>query len=165
MHQAVRHLLERDGRDHLSVPAIAVEAGVTPSTIYRRWGDLGQLLADVAVQQWRPDTAPTDTGSFRGDLQLWLEQYVEEMASAPGRAMLREVLGSAGPDGQARCMFYCTRQLDALRERGLQRGETVPDADRLIDRIVAPAMYRILFAGTAPTADALQSWLSLALQD
>lgn len=40
-----------DGREGLTVPAIAERAGVTPSTIYRRWGNLRELLSDVAVQR------------------------------------------------------------------------------------------------------------------
>ena len=69
-----------------TVPAAAARAGVTPSTIYRRWGDLSQLLADVAVEQLQPEQAPPDTGSFYGDLLAWLEQYFDEMSSVPGRA-------------------------------------------------------------------------------
>ena len=68
VHQAVRELQREQGRDGLTVPAVAARAGVTPSTIYRRWGDLSQLLADVAVEQLQPEQAPPDTGSFYGDL-------------------------------------------------------------------------------------------------
>ncbi|NWE73817.1 helix-turn-helix transcriptional regulator, partial [Pseudomonas gingeri] len=48
IHAAVRALLEEQDRSTLTVPQIAARAGVTPSTIYRRWGDLSELLADVA---------------------------------------------------------------------------------------------------------------------
>ena len=84
VHQAVRELQREQGRDGLTVPAAAARAGVTPSTIYRRWGDLSQLLADVAVEQLQPEQAPPDTGSFYGDLLAWLEQYFDEMSSVPG---------------------------------------------------------------------------------
>ena len=73
--------------------------GRDPSTIYRRWGDLSQLLADVAVEQLQPEQAPPDTGSFYGDLLAWLEQYFDEMSSVPGRALLRDVLGTPGHEG------------------------------------------------------------------
>ncbi|WP_244665061.1 TetR/AcrR family transcriptional regulator [Candidatus Symbiopectobacterium sp. 'North America'] len=80
IHQAVRELEQEMGRQALTIPAIATRAGVTPSTLYRRWGDLPQLLADVAVEKLRPDAEPQDTGSFTGDLEIWLNTYIEEMA-------------------------------------------------------------------------------------
>ncbi len=163
VHEAVQRLQVRDGRDALTIPAIATEAGVTPSTIYRRWGDLGQLLADVALEQLRPESPPEDTGSFAGDLRAWLSQYLEEMTSAPGRAMLRDVLGNASMEGQAQCMHFCTRQIDALRERALQRGDAVVATETLIDQVVAPLIYRILFAATAPDEADLERWLAPVL--
>ena len=54
IHSAVRALLEEQDRASVTVPQIAARAGVTPSTIYRRWGDLSVLLADVALARMRP---------------------------------------------------------------------------------------------------------------
>ena len=74
IHSAVRDLLQTQDRATLTVPQIAARAGVTPSTIYRRWGDLAALLADVAIARMRPDSEPANTGSLRGDLRAWAEQ-------------------------------------------------------------------------------------------
>lgn len=51
-----------------------------------------ELLADVAVERLRLDMLPIDTGSARGDLEVWTEQYCEEMSSGIGRDMMRDVL-------------------------------------------------------------------------
>ena len=145
------------------LPAIASKAGVTPSTIYRRWGDIKQLLADVAVEELRPETPPADLGSFEGDLRAWLEQYTEEMSSAPGRAMLRDVLGTPDLADAGRCMMFCTMQIDVIRERAVLRGErTVPNGT-IVDRVLAPAMYRILFAPEPPSKADLSTWVHSAL--
>jgi hypothetical protein len=48
------------------------------------------LLADVALARMRPDSEPANTGSLRGDLQAWAEQYLDEMSSEPGRNMMRD---------------------------------------------------------------------------
>mgnify|MGYP006177310963 CR=1 FL=1 len=64
IHTAVRQLLEEQDRSSLTVPQIATRAGVTPSTIYRRWGELAALLADVAVERLHPDSEPLDTGTL-----------------------------------------------------------------------------------------------------
>lgn len=63
MHAAVRELVAEVGREALTVPLVAARAGVTPSTIYRRWGDLHELLSDVAVERLRPETPRRTTGS------------------------------------------------------------------------------------------------------
>ena len=63
IHAAVRALLEERDRADLTVPQIAARAGVTPSTIYRRWGDLSALLADVALERMLPASPRTPAPS------------------------------------------------------------------------------------------------------
>ncbi|KHN57367.1 TetR family transcriptional regulator [Dickeya fangzhongdai] len=157
VHQAVRELQQEQGRTGLTVPAIAARAGVTPSTIYRRWGDLAQLLADVAVEQLQPEQPPADTGSFHSDLLAWLVQYVDEMSSAPGRAMLRDVLGTEGHAGAGKCDGFLRQQIEAIRERALAKGEQPVATDLIIRIVVAPLIYRILFANETPTAQAVEA--------
>lgn len=152
VHAAVRHLLEIEARADLTIPQIAAEAGVTPSTIYRRWGDLPDLLADVAVERLRPDADPADTGSTRGDLEAWFEQYVEEMSSEPGRAMIRDVLaGTSGPRNACQCVAFTRQQLQVIADRAIGHGEAAPDLDALIDHVVAPIVFRILFDEVPPS--------------
>jgi AcrR family transcriptional regulator len=154
VHQAVRSLLVATDRSDVTIPLIAAEAGVTPSTIYRRWGDLQELLADVAVERLRPDAPPKDTGSARTDLMQWAEQYADEMASGPGRAMIRDVLSSVATDSRnaGKCCGYTREQLQVIAGRARERGEDFPDVETVIDAVVAPIMYRILFDDAPPTA-------------
>jgi AcrR family transcriptional regulator len=140
----------KQGGEELTVPAIAARAGVTPSTIYRRWGTLAQLLSDVAVKRLRPDAEPVDSGDWRADLTGWLEQYAEEMASEPGRAMMRDVLSADRADNACTCSVYTCQQLDFIRARAIARGDTPPDTAVLMDRVIAPVIYRILFTREAP---------------
>jgi len=146
VHQATQALLAEGGRDALTVPQIAARAGVTPSTIYRRWGDLPQLLADVALQRMRPDSGPLDTGGLHSDLQAWVDQYLEEMSSAPGRAMLRDVLAATdGGQASSQCAGITRAQIEQILERARARGEPAPPAALLMERVVAPIVYRMLF--------------------
>ena len=92
VHLATQALLNEVGRSEINVPMIAERAGVTPSTVYRRWGDLAQLLADTAAERLRPIADPEDTGSLAGDLRAFVLQYAEEMGSPVGRALMRDVL-------------------------------------------------------------------------
>jgi AcrR family transcriptional regulator len=146
VHAAVRDLASEVGRDALTVPLVAQRAGVTPSTIYRRWGDLQELLSDVAVERLRPDTAPQDHGSLGADLTAWAEQFLDEMASPTGRAYIRDAL-LGDPDGSnaGQCSAYAADQIDVILTRAAERGEDAPDVETVVDAVVAPLMYRILF--------------------
>ncbi|MFF4486053.1 TetR/AcrR family transcriptional regulator [Streptomyces sp. NPDC001544] len=146
VHAAVRELASEVGRDALTVPMIAQRAGVTPSTIYRRWGDLQELLSDVAVERLRPETAPGDHGALRADLTAWAEQFLDEMSSPTGRAYIRDAL-LGDPDGSnaGQCSAYAAEQIDVILTRATERGEKTPDVETVIDGVVAPLMYRILF--------------------
>ncbi|MFP3709330.1 TetR/AcrR family transcriptional regulator C-terminal ligand-binding domain-containing protein [Paraburkholderia sp. SIMBA_009] len=149
---AVESLQREADQAELTVPAIAAAAGVTPSTIYRRWGTLAQLLSDVAVKRLRPDSEPVDTGALRDDLVRWLDEYVDELASGPGRALLCEILGAGSSENAQLCSGRVRQQLDAIRLRAIDRGETTPDTEALLDRVIAPVVYRILFAKQLPDA-------------
>ncbi|MFC9916691.1 TetR/AcrR family transcriptional regulator [Streptomyces sp. NPDC127197] len=146
VHAAVRELASEVGRDALTVPLVAQRAGVTPSTIYRRWGDLQELLSDVAVERLRPDTAPKDHGDLSSDLTAWAEQFLDEMASPVGRAYIRDAL-LGDPDGSnaGQCSAYAAEQINLVLTRAAERGDKTPDVETVIDRVVAPTMYRILF--------------------
>ncbi|MFD8377425.1 TetR/AcrR family transcriptional regulator [Streptomyces sp. NPDC059679] len=146
VHAAVRELASEVGRDALTVPMVAQRAGVTPSTIYRRWGDLQELLSDVAVERLRPETAPGDHGALPSDLTAWAEQFLDEMASPTGRAYIRDALLGDPDGGNAdQCSAYAAEQIDVLLARAAERGEQTPDVETVIDRVVGPLMYRILF--------------------
>lgn len=152
VHAAVEELARELGRDGLTVPLIADRAGVPPSTVYRRWGDLADLMADVAVQRLRPVSDPDDTGSMVGDLEAFVLQYAEEMSSKVGRSMLLDVLAASGGDPVTaeRCCAYTTTHLDTIRKRALSRSETPFETADAIDIVIAPIVYHILFGDREP---------------
>ncbi|MDF3917907.1 TetR/AcrR family transcriptional regulator [Salinicola salarius] len=160
VHQAVCELQAVTPRDELTVPRIAERAGVTPSTIYRRWGNLSELVADVSLERMRPDDDPLDTGTLAGDLQAWGEQYLEEMTSVPGQRALNDVMASADGGRRERCYRYGESLMGTLRERALVRGEGAPSVARLIDGIIAPMTYRLLYDPEAATTGNLQRWIA-----
>jgi AcrR family transcriptional regulator len=149
VHAAVRALQAERSRQEITVPLIAQHAGVTPSTVYRRWGDLTELLADVAAERLRPDSPPLDTGTLRGDLLAYGEQCLEEMSSPAGRAVLRDIVASSSPDLPAgRCDAYIRDQLGIITARAASRGECPPPVAEIVERLMAPITYSILFAVT-----------------
>ena len=157
IHSAVRDLLEEQDRATVTVPQIAARAGVTPSTIYRRWGDLSALLADVALARMRPDSEPANTGNLRSDVRAWAEQYLDEMSSEPGRNMMRDVQSSATP---GYCVSIIGGQLQTILDR--YPGEPNPGVDRLINLVVAPTVFRILFSAAALEVEELHRLIEIA---
>lgn len=149
VHQAVQAIDTELGRAALTVPLIADRAGVTPSTIYRRWGTLQDLLTDVALGSMRAEGAPVDTGTLLGDLHAWTEQYLEEMSSTVGLTMMHDVLASNRADAGCQCALFTASQIGLILERGAARGDVVPQVDAVMDTVVAPIIYRTLF-GPAP---------------
>jgi hypothetical protein len=68
------------------------------------------------------------------------------MASPPGRAYIRDAL-LGDPDGTnaGQCSAYAAEQIDVVLTRAADRGETAPGTETVLDRVVAPIMYRVLF--------------------
>jgi AcrR family transcriptional regulator len=153
VHDAVRRLGTTTDRNELTVPQIAAVAGVTPSTIYRRWGDLSALLADVAVQRLRPVADPEDTGAMASDLRVFIEQFMEEMSSPVGRALIRDVFSPPGVTYPVQCGGFTREHLATIVSRAKARGETAFDIDEVIDHVVAPIIYHILYGDRELTPD------------
>ena len=154
VHDAVRQLLTEVERSSITVPMLAERAGIPPSTIYRRWGDLSEVLADVAAERMRPQADPVDLGNARLDLEAWAEQYAEEMSSAVGRELLKDLFLPKGENIYAvRCCELVRGQLEAIAARSAARGERVFCVDEVIDRVVAPLVYHLLFGDRPVTGD------------
>jgi len=153
VHDAVRRLGTEAHRDELTVPQIAAVAGVTPSTIYRRWGDLSALLADVAVERLRPICDPEDTGAMISDLRVFIEQFMEEMSSPVGRALIRDVFSTPAETYPVQCSGFTQKHLATIASRAKARGETPFDIDEVTDHVLAPIIYHILFGNRELTLD------------
>jgi AcrR family transcriptional regulator len=161
VHAATRALLDEFDRTAITMPMIADRAGVTPSTVYRRWGGLASLLADVAAERLRPVAEPDDTGSTDGDLEAFVLQYAEEMSSRVGRALLRDVLAETDDASAAtRCCRYTYDHLETIAARARARGEGGFAPAEVIDRIIAPICYHILFGDRDVEPDYCRSLLS-----
>jgi AcrR family transcriptional regulator len=160
VHAATRALLDRLDRCDITVPMIAELAGVTPSTIYRRWGDLGSLLADVASETLRPICDPDDTGSTAGDIESFVLQYAEEMSSKVGRELMRDVLSEGDETASVKCYRYTYDHLGTIAARSRARGEEPVPPALVMDRVIAPICYHILFGDREVTPDYCRELLS-----
>jgi AcrR family transcriptional regulator len=153
---AVGELLVERGADGLSVDAVAERAGVHRTSVYRRWQDVGGLLADSfgTDDGW---TAP-DTGTLLGDLiALNREAFAALTADPPivlaliaasfRSAQAAAALTGFWQDRYARCAPVVTRAID--------RGELPPGTDphRVLIAATAPLYHRIVLLREPVPAD------------
>ena len=164
VHQSVRDMLATMDRADVTIPLIAQRANVTPSTIYRRWGDLQALLADVAASRLRPEGEPARIGSAREDLEAWVEQYADEMASGVGRQLLRDVLAVPDSANAEKCCTYTRCQLSVFIARAEAAGQSFPTLVELMDHVISPIIYRILF-DQAPGPDYVRKLVAKVMRE
>ena len=148
VHQAVTGLISERGYGKFTVGDIAARAGVADSSIYRRWGSLETLLADVALTRLNAQSPMPDTGSLAGDLRSYAAQVAREITGPDGLALLHLAIALSDDQGlQARDEVIADRgrQLQSMLDRAVARGERAPDALGVLDHVMAPMYIRVLF--------------------
>jgi AcrR family transcriptional regulator len=153
---AVRAELAERGYDGLSLDGVAARAGVHRATVYRRWRDVGGLLADVLEATTSDDDwQPQDTGSLLGDLSALNHENLAAMTAQPSiaaaliAASFRSEEAARGlrrlwEDRYARC--------EVIVGRAVRRGELPPDTDarQLLVAATAPLYHHLVLLRTPP---------------
>ncbi|WP_204290977.1 TetR/AcrR family transcriptional regulator [Micromonospora gifhornensis] len=146
--------LVQHGYDSLSIDVVAERSGVHRTTVYRRWRDVGGLLADVlheaSVDAWRPP----DTGSLEGDL---VEVNQEVHGALTGDPVTVALIAASFRSGQAATALraFWTDRYDRCTDivrRAVDRGE-IPagiDARRLLIAATAPLYHELVLLRSAP---------------
>lgn len=155
VHHAVEELLADGPSEALTIPLVAARAGVHPTTLYRRWGSLGDLMADVASSRFSGDIVVPDTGSLRGDLERWVGDVATDLTDPDVLAIMRATVGAAGSEGGCMCVADRHAQLAAMLERERSRGGSADDLDveRAADALLGPLYYRAIFTDRPATAE------------
>lgn len=163
VHQAVRELLTEEANE-LTIPVVAARAGVHATTVYRRWGSVGELLADVATSRFSGDIVVPDTGSLRGDLERYASDLARDLSDPDTLALVRAIVGTGG-DGASVCRGERQRQLEAILEREQARGNQAPTVERAVDAVLAPLYYRAVFTDQSPAPEWARTLVSHLLPD
>lgn len=150
VHQAVTDLIGERGYGNFTVGEVAARAGVADSSVYRRWGSLETLLADVALTRLNAQSPMPDTGSLAGDLRTYAAQVAREITGPDGPAVLHLAVALSGSGEQGvraaeELRAERTRQLQSMLDRAREHGEDTPDALDVLDHILAPMYIRVLF--------------------
>jgi AcrR family transcriptional regulator len=156
---AVEGELVDHGYDGLTVDGVAARAGVHRATVYRRWHDVGGLLAD-ALDAGREDAwEPPDHGSLAADLAAINRDVLAHLTAerSVSRALIAASFrSSAAAEALQRFLDDRYRRCEVVVARAVARGE-VPrgvDARRLLVAATAPLYHEILLLGGTPGDEA-----------
>lgn len=155
---AVEHLIADNTGELPSMAAIAERAGVNPTSLYRRWGDVNILVAEVATERLVRDLPVPDTGSLRGDLTGWAGNVARNLNSRKNSALLRIMTATARASRTARDLNSLPigrriAELEAMLLRARERGEYAPEIMDILDFVLAPIYLRVLFIGAIGEKD------------
>ena len=166
--RAVVYELAATGYTALSFEAVAERAGVSRTTVYRRWPTRAALVSAAFAKLDKARPPPPDTGSLKGDL---LELLLRRMGTQSARdlALLRAIMGElANPEVTAIARTISEgheRALMALVDRAIARGELPADTEpRLVfEPIMGTVLMRASLFGVPPTADYVERLVDTVL--
>lgn len=143
---AANDLVTTKGPHNVTIPEIAQQAGVAASSLYRRWGDVGTLLLEMAAERLTQKFPLPDEGSIEGDLRRWTEKIVLGLNSPEEPIFFRILLAewNMAPEKRVKALAPRLEQLQAMLERSRARGERIPTLEDLVDHLLAPLYVRAL---------------------
>ena len=155
---AVEALLAENPNELPSMAAIAERAGVSPTSLYRRWGEARLLAGAVAVDRLMQDLPVPDTGSLRGDLIGWASAAAHSLSNRQDLALFRilTAVPAAGASAEALLDLPIGRriaELEAMLARGRARSETTPGMMDVLELVQAPIYLHALFLGPMAGGD------------
>lgn len=155
--RATGDLLIEVGLNRIELTAVAARAGVGKSTVYRRWGTVPALVADLLTEMAETSTPRADTGSLRGDLLANAHLVQNTLADPRQGRLFKAIIAAATCDehtAAALAGFYATRVAEfcAVVSDAVSRGEAPPGTDpaAVIGQVSAPLYYRFLTGPTPP---------------
>ncbi|MCX4546244.1 TetR/AcrR family transcriptional regulator [Streptomyces sp. NBC_01565] len=153
--EAVGHLLVAQGYDLLTVDAVADRAGVHRTTVYRRWRDVGGLLADLLDAASADSWSPPDTGSLEGDLTALGQEVYEALTGGPTLTTVLIAASFRFPQAaEALSRFWEDRyeRSAAPVARAAARGEIPAGTDprAVLVAATAPLYHELLLLRSAP---------------
>jgi AcrR family transcriptional regulator len=156
--EAVAGELAESGYAGTTVERVAARAGIAKTTIYRRWGGIDRLLADLMAEHAATEVPVPDCGDLRSDLRALARSVVDMLHDPPVRAAFASMLAAAALDPDAREVLsgFLAGRVTAMKviiDRAARRGEVPSPTDSAeVVRTMAILIYgRIYILGQPVT--------------
>ncbi len=167
MLQATLELLAEVGFEAMSIEAIAARAGVGKTTIYRRYSNKEELVAD-AIESMREEVLIPNTGKLWSDIDALIENAAQITLTPLGRQSVAMIISSASSNSGF-AQIYWTKYLQPRRqafavviERAKARSEIQQDLDPglVFDVMSGIMLYALIFQ---PTSESWTVYIRSAL--
>jgi AcrR family transcriptional regulator len=152
--EAAAELLAGQGYRAMSIEAIAAEARVSKTTIYRRWRSKEELVIELLSQIAAEIMPVPDLGDTRSELVQLIAHTIERLTETPTGGMIQGLVSELPRNPTLRGLF--AERLVGLRraevrkvlKRGIARGDLRADANVAIahELLLGPVYYRLLLS-------------------
>src|SRR5208282_4564600 len=144
-------LLKQDGFPELSIEAIAADANVGKTTVYRWWPTKAALVADAFSASADHELRFPNTGSVENDMRLQMRGLIRIFRSQRGK-VAAALLAGGQSDAELleayrdRFLWPRRRQAYQTLQRAVDRGELPKgcDFDLILDALYGPILMRFL---------------------
>jgi len=145
-------LLKRQGKfAELSIEAIAADANVGKTTVYRWWPTKAALVADAFFASAEEELRFPNTGSVQRDMSLQMRRVIRIFRSDRGKVVAALLAGGQSDPElleafRERFLWPKRRQAYQTLQRGIDRGELPADSDLdlILDSLYGPIYMRFL---------------------
>jgi AcrR family transcriptional regulator len=151
LRSTLKLLKQQGGFAELSIEAIAADANVGKTTVYRWWPTKAALVADAFSASAAEELRFPNTGSVENDMSLQMRRLIRIFRSRRGKVVAALLAGGqSDPEliGAFRERFLWPRRKQAYEtlQRGIDRGELPADSDLdlVLDLLYGPIYMRFL---------------------
>jgi AcrR family transcriptional regulator len=145
-------LLQQDGGfAELSIEAIAADAGVGKTTVYRWWPTKAALVADAFSASAEDELRFPNSGSVYTDINIQMRGLIRIFRSQRGKVVAALLAGGQSDPElleayRDRFLWPRRRQAYETLQRGIERGELPAgsDFDLILDSLYGPILMRFL---------------------
>jgi AcrR family transcriptional regulator len=151
LRSTLKLLKQQGGFPELSIEAIAADANVGKTTVYRWWPTKAALVADAFSASAEEELQFPNTGSVLGDMSLQMRRLIRIFRSERGKVVAALLAGGQSDPElieafRDRFLWPRRKQAYATLQRGIDRGELPSDSDLnlLLDCLYGPIYMRFL---------------------
>ncbi len=151
LRSTLKLLRKGGGFPELSIEAIAADANVGKTTVYRWWPTKAALVADAFFASAEDELQFPNTGSVQRDMSLQMRRVIRIFRSERGKVVAALLAGGQSDPElleafRERFLWPKRRQAYQTLQRGIGRGELPTDSnlDVILDSLYGPIYMRFL---------------------
>jgi AcrR family transcriptional regulator len=151
LRSTLKLLIHHGGLAELSIEAIAADANVGKTTVYRWWPTKAALVADAFFASAEEELQFPNTGSVQRDMSLQMRRVIRIFRSERGKVVAALLAGGQSDPElleafRERFLWPKRRQAYQTLQRGIDRGELPADSDLdlILDSLYGPIYMRFL---------------------